>query len=36
MIAMGPNGLPEVHDHHEGGLDCVEEGGNDLEGVQYF
>ena len=26
MIAIGPIGLPEVHDHHEGGLGRVEEG----------
>ena len=36
MIAIGPIGLPEVLDHHGGGLGCVEEGGNDLEGVHYF
>ena len=36
MTAIGPNGLPEVHDHHGGGLGPVEEVGNDLEGVQYF
>ena len=36
MIAIGPTGLPEVHDHHEGGPGRLEEGGNDLEGVQYF
>ena len=36
MMAIGPNGLPEVHDHHCGGLGLVEEGGNYLEGVQYF
>ena len=35
MIAIGPNGLPEVHDHHAGGHGRVEEGGNGLEGVQY-
>ena len=36
MIAIGPNGLPEVHDHHGGGLGRVEEGGKDLMGVQYY
>ena len=36
MIAIGPIDLPEVHDHHGGGLGRVEEGGNDLKGVQYF
>ena len=33
MLAIGPNGLPEVHDPHGDGLGRVEEGGNDLEGV---
>ena len=33
MIAIGPTGLPEVHG---GGLGRVEQGGNDLESVQYF
>ena len=33
MLAIGPNGLPEVHNHHGDGLGCVEQGGNDLEGV---
>ena len=36
MIAVGPIGLPEVHAYHGGGLGRMEEGGNDLEGVQYF
>ena len=36
MIAIGATGLPEVHDHHGGGLGRVEEGGNNLEVVQYF
>ena len=36
MIAIGPIGLPEVHDHHGGGLGRVEKGGNDLEGVHNF
>ena len=36
MIAIGPNGLPKVHDHHGRGLGRVEEVGYDLEGVQYF
>ena len=36
MIARCPTGLPGVHDPHGGGLGRVEEGGNDLEGVQYF
>ena len=36
MIAVRPIGLPEVHDHHGGGLGRVEEGENDLKGVQYF
>ena len=36
MIAIGPIGLPEVHDHHGGRLGRVEEGRNDLEGAQYF
>ena len=36
MIVLGPIGLQEVDDHHGGGFGRVEEGANDLEGVQYF
>ena len=36
MIAIGPNVPPKVHDCHGGGLCRMEEGGKDLEGVQYF
>ena len=36
MIARGPIVLPEVHDLHGDGFGRMEEGGNDLEGVDYF
>ena len=33
MLAIAPNGLPKVQNHHKDGLGRVEEGGNDLEGL---